>query len=250
VTEIREDWYDGFFESEWLDYLALGSSPEWTERTVAFLVEKLDLREGTRVLDIPCGRGRVAIPLAKHGCRVTGIDLSPRSLEIARCDAEAARVDLSLVRADMREVETVEAFDVALNLYSSIGYFPEEAEDERVLAGIARALVPGGTLMIDTINPVTLAPRFREREWRELADGATLLERRDWDQLRGRMNTRWSFLKSDGSRSESAFSMRMYTAPELVAMLGRATLMVDGAWGDWAGADLAGGQRIILRARK
>jgi cyclopropane fatty-acyl-phospholipid synthase-like methyltransferase len=99
---VPADWFDGFFEGEWLDHLALGASPEWTEAQVAFLVEQLGLHEGTRVLDLACGRGRIAIPLAQRGCRVTGIDLSPRSLELARRDAEAAGVELELVRRDMR----------------------------------------------------------------------------------------------------------------------------------------------------
>src|SRR5207244_6804372 len=114
--------------------------PEWTEGQVAFLVEQLDLREGTRVLDLACGRGRIAIPLARRGCRVTGVDLSPRSLELARRDAASARVELELLRRDMRELDAVESFDAVINLYSSFGYFAEQADDEQVLAAVARAL--------------------------------------------------------------------------------------------------------------
>jgi len=249
-AEIPADWFDGFFEGDWLDHLALGSSPEWTERQVDFLVEQLDLREGTRVLDLACGRGRIALPLAQRGCRVTGLDLSPRSLELARRGAEAAGVELELLHRDMRELDAVEAFDVVLNVFSSFGYFAEQPDDERVVRAVARALVPGGAFFIDTVNAITLAPRFREREWSELEGGVTLLERRSWDQLRGRMETTWTFVRPDGSRTEAAFSLRMYTAAELVAMLGAAGLEVDGAWGGWDGADLADGHRILLRARR
>jgi hypothetical protein len=45
MGEIPHDWFDGLFESEWLDYLALGQSAEWTDQTIAFLVEQLDLHE-------------------------------------------------------------------------------------------------------------------------------------------------------------------------------------------------------------
>lgn len=250
MSGIAPDWYDGFFENEWLDYLALGTSPEWTERTVAFLVEHLDLREGTRVLDIPCGRGRVAIPLAQLGCRVTGLDLSPRSLELAQRDAQAAGVELELVHADMRELDATEAYDVALNLYSSFGYFDDQADDERVLAAVARALVRGGVFFIDTINPVALAAEFRALSWSELEDGTLFLERRAWDQLHGRHETTWTFVRPDGARSELRFSLRAYTAPELLAMLARAGLEVDAAWGGWQGTELGDGNRLLLRARK
>jgi 2-polyprenyl-3-methyl-5-hydroxy-6-metoxy-1,4-benzoquinol methylase len=250
MSEVPHDWFDGLFESEWLDYLALGQSPEWTEQTVAFLVEQLDLREGTRVLDLACGRGRVSIPLAQQGCRVTGLDLSPRSLEIARRDAEAAGIELELIHRDMRELDAVAAYDVVLNLFTSFGYFQDDEENERVLQAVARALVPGGAFLIDTLNPITLAPRFKERDWGEYEGGVTLLERHAWQHLRGRVETTWTFVHPDGARNELQFSVRAYTAPELVAMLERQGLDVEGAWGYWTGTELGDGNRIILRVRK
>jgi SAM-dependent methyltransferase len=247
---VRDDWYDGFFESDWLDYLALGQSAEWTDRTVAFVVEQLDLGEGTRVLDLACGRGRVAIPLAQRGCRVTGLDLSPRSLDLARRDAEAAGVELALVPRDMRDLDAVEAYDAVLNLYTSFGYFQEDEENERVLQAAGQALAPGGAFLIDTIDPIALAPRFKERDWSEHGEGVTLLEQHAWDRLRGRLETTWTFVHPDGTRNELRFSVRAYTAPEIAAMLERAGLDVDGAWGGLDGAELGAGHRIILRARK
>src|SRR3989442_11314585 len=101
MSAVPHDRYEGFFEAEWLDYVALGDA-ERNEQQVAFLVEQLGLAEGTRVLDLACGRGRIAIPLAERGCRVTGLDLSPRSLKLARRDAADAGVALPLIHADMR----------------------------------------------------------------------------------------------------------------------------------------------------
>src|SRR5204863_7350641 len=115
-----------------------------TGRQVEFIVEKLGLGEGSRVLDLACGRGRISIGLAQHGCRVTGLDLSPRSLELARSDAEAAGVEIEFVRRDMRDLDAEGEFDAVVNVFTSFGYFPAQEEDERVLAAVARALVPGG----------------------------------------------------------------------------------------------------------
>jgi SAM-dependent methyltransferase len=250
MSEIPDDWYEGFFEGVWLDHLALGPSQGWTEKQVAFLVDRLELGDGTRVLDAPCGRGRVAIPLAAHGCRVTGLDFSPRSLELARRDAETAGVELELIERDIRQLDEVERFDVALNLYSSFGYFADQADDERVLAATARALVPGGVLVIDTINPIAMAAQFRETDWRELEGGVLFLETRGWDYLRGRTEATWTLAGPDGARSELRFSIRAYTAPEMVAMLDRAGLRVETAWGGWDGQELGDGVRQMLLARK
>jgi 2-polyprenyl-3-methyl-5-hydroxy-6-metoxy-1,4-benzoquinol methylase len=249
MSVAAPDWYDGFFEGEWLDQLALGT-PESNDDQVEFLVEHLPLDAGARVLDLACGRGRIAIRLAQRGCRVTGIDLSPRSLELARADAEAAGVELELVHRDMRELDAVEAFDVVLNLWSSFGYFADGADDGRVLAAVARALVPGGTFFIDTINPVALVGSFTPRTWQVLADGVLLLEERGYDHLTGRTETTWTFVHPDGSRSELRHSVRAYTAAEFVAMLRDVRLEVDGSWGAWDEVAIGEGRRILLRARK
>ncbi|HSB39718.1 MAG TPA: class I SAM-dependent methyltransferase [Gaiellaceae bacterium] len=250
MSGVPEDWYDGFFEGAWLDYASRDVRPGWTEQTVEFLVEQLELREGARVLDLACGRGRVAIPLAERGVCVTGLDLSARSLELARLQAEDAGIELELIRRDMRELDAVETYDVVLNLFSSFGYFHEQADDELVVAAVARALVPGGAFFLDTINPVALAAAFVARDWREFDDGTVLVEERSYDHLRGRDEATWTFVGPDGGRSELRHSLRAYTAPELVAMLDRAGLEVDGAWGSWEGAELGEGHRTLLRARK
>jgi SAM-dependent methyltransferase len=247
--DVTQDWYDGFFEEEWLDYLALPAGQR-EERQVAFLVGQLGLGDGSRVLDLACGRGRIAIPLAQHECRVTGLDLSPRSLERARGDAKSAGVELELIERDMRELDAEAAFDAVVNVFSSFGYFPEQSDDERVLAQVARALAPGGQFLIDTINTVAIAAEFKPLNWTELEDGTLFLERRRYDHLTGRHEASWTFVRPDGARSEIRHSMRGYTVPELVRMLDAVGLEVDGAWGSWEGTELGDGTRTILRARK
>jgi SAM-dependent methyltransferase len=245
---ISPDWYDGFFEGEWLDYLALPTDQQWTDRQADFIVEHLELGEGARVLDLACGRGRIAIALAQRGCRVTGLDLSPRSLELARADAETAGVTLELVHRDMRGLDAEREFNAVVCVFSSFGYFVERADDERVLAAVARALVPGGRFLLDMINPVALAPEFVPREWHAFDDGTILLEERSYDHLRGRHESTWTFVHADGTRSERRTSIRGYTAAELVEMLRAVALEIDASWGSWDGTPLGDGTRTILRA--
>jgi SAM-dependent methyltransferase len=247
-VSVDPNWFEGFFESEWLDYLALGRKS--TEAEVDLLVEELGIGPGSRVLDLACGRGRIAIPLAQRGMRVTGVDLSPRSLELARRDAATAGVALELIESDMREIDFDPEFDAAYNVYSSFGYFEEQADDERVLHAVARSLKRGGAFLIDTVNPIALERVFHEREWREFDDGTLMLEQIDHDRLAGRHNTTWTFVRPDGTRSEQRFSLRLYTAPELCRMFAAAGLDVDGAWGSWQRTDLGDGLRTILRGRR
>ncbi len=150
----------------------------------------------------------------------------------------------------MRDLDAVEEFDAAVNVYSSFGYFADSSDDERVLARVARALVPDGRFLIDTINPIALARVFRPKDWRAFADGTLLLEEHWYDHLRGRGEAVWTFVRPDGKRSDLRHSMRVYTAAELAHMLERAGFSVDGAWGSWDGGELGDGSRTILRARK
>ena len=221
-----------------------------TEQQVEFIVEELALEEGARVLDLACGRGRISIGLAKHGLRVTGLDLSPRSLELARADADAAGVEIDFVRRDMRELDAEGEFDAVVNVFTSFGYFPTQAEDERVLANVARALVPDGRFLLEMVNTIAIAKQFVEADWDELEDGTLWLQHRRYDQLTGRHEATWTFVRPDGSRSELRHSLRGYTPAELVAMLERAGLEVDGSWGSWEGDELGAGSRVILRSSK
>jgi SAM-dependent methyltransferase len=246
-------WYDGFFETEWLDYLATSGGSEQTRSEVDFAVERLGLEPGARVLDLACGRGRHSVELARRGFRVTGVDLSPRSLELAREAAREAGVELDLVRADMREIEYEAEFDGALNLFTAIGYFEDEEDDRLVVARVASALVPGGAFLLDTINLLWLARGFRPREWQAFEDGTALLEERDYDPLTGRIAGVWTFVRPDGRRTELRHSLRVYTPVELARMFRVAGLAVEGAWGGFDGSPLgleSEGHRVVLLGRK
>jgi len=221
-----------------------------TEQQVEFIVEELGLGEGARVIDLACGRGRISIGLAQRGMLVTGLDLSPRSLELAQADADAAGVEIDFVRRDMRELDANGEFDAVVNVFTSFGYFPKQEEDEQVLANVARALVSGGRFLLDMVNTIAIAKQFVEADWDELEDGTLWLQRRRYDQLTGRHEATWTFVRPDGSRSELRHSLRGYTPAELVAMLERAGLEVDGSWGSWEGDELGAGSRVILRSSK
>jgi SAM-dependent methyltransferase len=248
--EVPTDWYDGFFEGDWLDVVALSTPEERTQQQVDFIVDRLGLEAGARVLDLACGHGRVSLELARRGFRVTGLDLSPRSLELAREAAETEGLDVEWIEADMRTVPPGARFDAVVNIFTAFGYFENEAENERVLTGVARVLVPGGGFLIDTVNLLALVRRYRERQW-EYRDGDVIfLQEHRYDLLRGRNEARWTFVRSDGGRSEIAHSVRTYAPHELVAMLERAGMEVVETWGGFDGSELSFDTfRLIVVAR-
>ena len=166
-------WYRTFFDAFYLRQYGPVFTDAVSERQVDLMIDRLGLEPGARVLDLACGHGRHAIRLAARGMRVTGLDLSEVFLERARDDARAAGVDVRWVHADMREIPFEDEFDAVVNIFTAFGYLEDDAEDARVIDAVARALVPGGAFLLETIHRDNLvgslpgadvrAPRGRRR---------------------------------------------------------------------------------------
>ena len=249
MSTADPDWFEGFFDSDYLQFAADRHPPEMTAAEVDCLVERLGLGEGARVLDLACGHGRHSVELARRGCRVTGVDLSEPSLRLAAARAAEAGVEVRFERADMRRIRFEAEFDAVINMFTAFGYF-EDDENRLVLERVAEALVPGGGFLIEIVNPVAVFARFEARGWHALTDGTIMLEERVYDAPRGRFETCWTYVR-DGERRERRFSHRAYTAPELAAMASAAGLHVDHLWGGLDGSELEmGSRRIVMLARK
>lgn len=115
-------------------------------------------------------------------------------------------------------------FDVALNLFSSLGY-GTEADDLAVLTTLRSAVRPGGLVFIETNHrDRTIADLSRGRCFAQrLPDGTILLEEPRFDPVAGRVETTWYWNGPSGSGAKSG-SIRMYTATELVRLVEQAGL--------------------------
>ena len=127
---------------------ALPSPPEATAAEIDFLVRAVGLRPGHRVLDVCCGSGRHALPLARHGCRVTGVDVSAEAIAHARRAAEEEALAADLRIGDVRALPADVQADVAICMGNAFGYL-DHAGTQAFLADLARIVVPGGALVLD-----------------------------------------------------------------------------------------------------
>jgi len=177
---------------------------------------------GGSVLDACCGPGRHSLELASRGYRVTGVDLTSAYLEAARESAEDFGVEAEFLRADIRSFERPRAFDLAINLYTSFGYFDDPADDLAALRRFRASLKPGGALVLETTGKETAVRDFVEGEWFE-RDGMTILTEYEvvgsWEGLRNR----WVIVRSAGDgrleRVDRSFVIRLYSAVELRSAL-------------------------------
>ena len=132
-----------------------------TEQEVDFLVEALGLAPGSRVLDVGCGPGRHSLALARRGVEVTGVDLSPDFVELARAAATAEGLTATFVVGDVRELPYDSQFDAVICLCQG-GFGRLGGRDEAaVLTRIVAALRPGGGLALTAFSAY-FALRFLE----------------------------------------------------------------------------------------
>jgi SAM-dependent methyltransferase len=226
-------------------------SQRWSEAAtdVNQIVKLVGLAPPASVLDLCCGQGRHSLEFARRGFVVTAVDRTAAFLGEGgrRADAEGLRIEL--VQEDMRRFFRPNAFDMAMNLYTSFGYFDDPQEDRNVLLNVHRSLHPDGTLVMDLIGKEVLARVFRERDW-NADDGAICLREMKVSQDWGWIDSRWILLKGT-SRQEFSISHRLYSGTELAKLLRECGFVSVRILGDFAGAPYDHkAKRLVAIARK
>jgi SAM-dependent methyltransferase len=213
------------------------------------LARLLDLKPGARVLDLPCGPGRFSIELARRGYNVSGVDRTALYLAEARRRAKQEKLDVEFVRQDMRRFVRTKAFDACINMYTSIGYFEDPADDLKVCRNVYRSLRPGGKFLIQTGGKEWLARVYQPRDWREEAGAFILEERRVVPGWTG-LENRWVII-SKGKVSEFRFFLRLYSSGEIEDLLKRAGFAQVDIYGGLDGSPYDNTSRwLVAAARK
>jgi SAM-dependent methyltransferase len=197
------------------------------------LIERILARyglEGPRgLLDLGCGTGNHALPLAQRGHSVVGVDRSPAMLAQARAKASAARTySLDFRDGDVRQLDLGQRFDAVLMMFTVLGYQIEDDDVKAALGAVRRHLGPGGLFVFDVWNGLAvLADRPREREVR-VSDRSTRITRKTSASLDiSRHLCRVSFdlkrVEADGQAQQwqEEHVMRYYFSEELETALGQ-----------------------------
>ncbi len=144
----RHAWFKEWFDTSYYHKLYEYRNEEEAESFITLLSDYLKLGKGDHILDLPCGRGRHAVFLEQLGYRVIGADLSVNSIKYAK---KFENESLRFIVHDMRK-PLVNGYDAIFNLFTSFGYFDDDAIHIEVIKNFKKALKPGGILVIDFLN--------------------------------------------------------------------------------------------------
>lgn len=246
MTEWFED--DQIWESMY-PFMFPAERFEAAEEQVSQLLRLVEF-EGQDVLDLACGPGRHAIALGSRGFRVTGVDRSPFLLAKAEDRAKEQGVEVEWVLQDMREFVRADSYDLAINMFTSFGFFDEKSDDLMVLRNMHRSLREDGALVIDVVGKEWLARHFQPTSASDGPGGIVVVNRReifdDWTRIR----IEWIVV--DGQHAESyKFHHTIYSGQELRDRLLLAGFREVRLYGDVEGNEYGPeARRLVAIARR
>jgi len=214
---VPADWYRSSFAA---DVSALYYE-EGGEETAQRAIAMLGMEGWERVLDLACATGRRTLELAREGFDVIGIDVSADLLEPAGAEAEIEDLLPWFYERDPRYMEFEREFDVVLSLGGgAFEHFDHDEEILRAFRAAARALRPGGRLLMQTPNVLHVEAHLAPRTWFEAGETIELIEQR-WNEpirrLEGVRRTLFEFDPPHQCEPEP-FQRRLYAIEELAGI--------------------------------
>ncbi|MCD4783233.1 MAG: class I SAM-dependent methyltransferase [Candidatus Eremiobacteraeota bacterium] len=220
--------YETFFDEHASQYME-NIFTKGTKMEVDFLLKKLDLPTGSKILDVGCGTGRHSVELAKKGYKMTGIDLSAGMLEKAREAASKEGVEVEFIKADATKFRADSRFDAIICLCEGAFTLSDLSEDpiehdRMILKNIYNSLEPGGKFILTCTNAMKLIRKHSQEDVdRGIFDPLTLTEivTMEYDAPEGKRKVK--------------VRERGYTAPELQLLFSLVGFEIKAIYGGTAG---------------
>jgi SAM-dependent methyltransferase len=152
---MAEQWFEKWFSSKL--YLEIYKHRDLTDaqNLINLIQRQININPAPKVLDVCCGEGRHSIELAKRGYDVTGFDLSKFLINKANENSVQSKekdLKVKFLIKDMRNFNFYSSFDIAVNLFSSFGYFQNDTDNYKVIRNISESLKQGGWFIFDFLN--------------------------------------------------------------------------------------------------
>jgi SAM-dependent methyltransferase len=239
----RCNWFETFFQGITLDLWRAVGTPELTRAEADFLQSVFP--KNARLLDVPCGNGRLTIELARRGFQTVGMDISKENI----AEASQNGIKTAFHVGDMRALAFSSEFDGAFCWGNSFGYF-DYPDMLKFVAGVSRALKPAARFVIQGgIAAEVLIPHFKERDTYQVGDITFTIENRYLPE-EGCLETKGTFVRN-GKEEVRMFWHHVYTLAEIRRMLANFGLNAINTFSSFEREPFAlGSQQLILVAQK
>jgi SAM-dependent methyltransferase len=246
---MSTNWWENFFQGIALDFWRAAVTEEQTRAEADFIQKQLQLDTAAKILDVPCGNGRVALELAACGFDLTGVDLASEFIEEAKTNSIERGLKIDWHNRDMRDLPWGAEFDGSFCFGNSFGYLDDDG-NANFLKAVARALKPEARFIVDApAIAECLLPTFQDRRWFEIA-GIIFMSNSRYDHEQGRIFTEYTFIR-DGKVDKRPSSQRIYTYSELVRLLSDAGFETVSSHGSLNEEPFRlGSQRLLLVTRR
>lgn len=235
MKPMQSDWY----RKIWTLDIQNQSWVEDTKRQVDFLVEKLQLKGGEKILDLACGFGRHSLELARRGFDVTGVDITPDYVNYANEQAKSEGLNARFILSDIREVDFENEFDVVLNMADgAIGYLETDEENLKIFAVISKALKSGGKHFMDIMNGDYAVTHFPCKLW-DAGEKCLTLSNFEWNaETKTLIYGQLDFPYGEPLMQpimEEGNTIRLYSLAEIKDIFGRLGMSVCDSYADFSG---------------
>lgn len=225
-------WYSNFFTGLPQEAWKAAQTDEQTQLELERIVESLEFGPDDRILDVFCGYGRHALPLAKMGADVVGVDISEESIAELKAAIGRKKLALKAVTGDFMTIDSATmgepaSFQAAYCLGNSLGFFPR-AEMLTFLTRIADLLEPGGRFLAQSgLVAESFLPDFQERAWLPVGDTMQVLIENQYDPLTARVDQHLTYYRKSKAGVEvveRTAEYYIYTLSDLLSLLNEAGL--------------------------
>jgi D-alanine-D-alanine ligase len=219
--KVDPDWWKSLFDEVYLLTDARSVCDDRiTRREVDLICSLLPIKGSHKILDLCGGHGRHSLELSGRGfAACTLLDYSQTLIEIAREKAEQDDLRVDFICGDARDIDMpADSYDHVIIMGNSLGYVQEEDADSQILTEAFRVLHPGGWILVDVADGKAVMSSFNPNAWHEIGEKTIVCRQREIQEAV--VCARELVLsKTDGLIREQTYSIRLYDAASLPALL-------------------------------